>query len=162
MKLATPAQKSRAFKALQSIWYAKAAATGFVDAEFGREDGLLKVDARSNRVGIDDAATAAKGGIDALTYASTTEYYSQACEYLWARPWDTFREREAWRLHCEGASLNDIVGSVGELLAPGKSDSWKKKRVRSLVGRLQADQKAWRAAGCPKLKAPVRQLTLWA
>lgn len=146
-----------AFKMLQRQWYAKLAAEGFVDHEYGRDDGPLRVEARSNRLGADDRSTAQRGGLDALTYASTIEYYERCQEYLWQRPWTSFREREVWRRHSEGASLRILASELEPWLSPG-CQSWRVKQVRIILARLTKDMDAWRAAGKPRLKAESGQL----
>lgn len=162
MRNPSPTVRKVAFRMLQQEWYAKLAATGFHDIEGGREDGMLSVEARSNRLGVDDATTAKRGGLDALTYTSTLTYFSQASEFLWAKQWSTFREREVWRMHCEGESLRAIAAVLGEqLCGAGSSNDWRRRKVERTVNALKAEHTAWRAAGCPKVKAaPVAQLSL--
>ncbi len=90
--------------ALQREWYAKLAAEGFDDVEYGHEDGQIKVACRENR------------GLDALDYESTTAYFSRAAEFLERHDWATPVARDVWRMHVEGASLRDIAAAHGRSL----------------------------------------------
>jgi hypothetical protein len=127
---------STALRRLTREWYARLAAEGFDDLEYGRENGPLKVSGgRENR------------GIDALQLESTREYFSRASEYLEANEWTDATLRGVWSLHCDGATLREVAKAYG------RSRHWAQDRVDA----IKAEMTEWREGHEGHASAPRRR-----
>lgn len=140
------------FRKLQREWYAKAAASGFVDLEAGLEDGRL-----SNRGKLHVVTdTPEEDARLARRIEDGTAYTAWAESVLYNARFPSREARECWRLHVDGLSEIEIATAlaikrwrVNKHLAgtrervgkDGKAKRWRNRkrqraaRIRSLVTR---------------------------
>lgn len=91
--------ETKAFRRLQRIWYAKLAASGFVDIE-GDE---------ANAVALRDRHLRERASV---VVEANSEYYRMCERYLFVGEFSTV-ERQVWTLHAAGHSVRSIADRLG-------------------------------------------------
>ena len=91
--------KSKEFKVLEDLWYAKLKSDGFEDIEY-----------RSGHVKWDASAKFSEAGAEAMApyYKSKEEYYRLAGHFLHDHVFEDKLDKDIWTMHAEGMSLREI------------------------------------------------------
>lgn len=114
---------NKEFKKLESIWYAKAARSGFRDIE--NKSGRMDTDKALNNIVTKYTQT---------TYKAKEDYYRLAGQFLNDYAFKTKLERLVWEMHSEGVSIRNIV-----LAAKRKGFKAYRRKIHELLQKLVSE-----------------------